>query len=540
MSSVVATILSGAGARLVPVSAHVEREAEAAFVVVGLGRASREALHARLRAAVLSSGLRWPSGRVVVDADPGVTGAWDRGVDLAVGLAVLAADGQLEVTTGERWVAIGGLRLDGRVEPVAGVLARLQAAAGLPVVLPAEALREISSSLAPGEKGAAGVGLLGVDDLRSLVTTFRDETTRPARRAPSLGSASAVPIERDRAEGDRIEPDLADVAGEARGRWALEVAAAGGHHLLLAGPPGAGKTMLAERLAGLLPDLPSGWAAEVAAIASAADSAGPECATPSRPTRPPVRQVGPMTSRAALAGGTGPTGRPGLVSLAHRGVLVAEDLWLWDPSLLLVVREALDRGRLEVTRGPEFFVLPARFQLVATVTTRPAGSLGWVAPLERVRPSGGAGLHAGLLDRFDLVVAVTSPALALLGGGEPSEPSAVVAARVAAARRRAQDRLAALGFSGESSGEGAEERRGEENGRLVGPALRILAPLAPGATRLLRSWLSGGEIGVRGAVSLQRVARTIADLTGGEERVSADHLAAARALRQVESAWRRP
>lgn len=534
MSRVVATILSGAGARLVPVSVYVEPEAEATFVVVGLDWVSTGALHARLRAALLSSGLSWPSGAVVVDADLAGRGVWDRGLDLAVALGTLGADGQLDGAAVERWVAIGGLRLDGRVDRVAGVLARLQAAAGLPVVLPAEALRGIAPVVAPGAVGEPADGLLGARDLRSLVATLRDEASRPAPRAPLLGRLVADRRERERIEEGRIEPDLADVAGEARGRWALEVAAAGGHHLLLFGPPGAGKTTLAERLAGLLPDLPPAWAAEVAGVASAADGSRALRPAPSRAMRPPVQRVGPMTPRAVLAGGSGPTGRPGCVSLAHRGILVAEDLELWDRRLLLVLREALDRGELEVAHGSETLLLPARFHLVATVTTSPAGLPGWTASAEPAPPSHTAGLRAGLVDRFDLVVAVASSAPVLIGAGPvrigeggSGEATAVVAARVAAARQRSRARQVALGLS--------DDREGE-NGRLAGVALRALAPLAPGATRLLRSWLSSGEIGVRGALSLQRVARTIADLTGDEERLSADHLVAARALRQVERA----
>lgn len=307
-------------------------------------------------------------------------------------------------------------------------------------------------------------------------------------------------------------PDLADVRGQAAARHALEVAAAGGHHLLMVGPPGAGKTMLASRLPGLLPPLVTDEALEVARIRSAVGEPLPPgglCHTP--PFRAPHHTASPV----ALTGGGTSALRPGEVSRASHGVLFLDELGEFTPSVLDALRQPLEEGVIRITRAHASATFPARFLLVGAMNPCPCGEAGTAAcrcsDAERSRYR--RRLSGPLVDRFDLRVDVDRPTPDELLRGEPGEPTAVVAARVREARARARARGV------------------EANGRIPRRHLDEFCPITPECEPVFEGALVAGRLSARGLDRVRRVARTIADLEGVDGPFGTDHVAMALALR---------
>ena len=492
LATITSATLLGVAGRVVRVEVHVSNGLPG-FSIVGLPDASCRESRDRVRAALLTCELRWPQKRVTVNLAPSGVRKGGSGLDLAIAMGLLVADGQVPPEVVVDTAFIGEVGLDGSIRPVPGVLPMVDALDVGTVVVPSGSA--IEAQLVDRHLVRVAEGITGL--LASLVG---DEPWPPV---PTLGDLPPLPD----------PPDLADVRGQPTARYALEVAAAGGHHLLMSGPPGSGKTMLAQRLPGLLPELGHDAAMETTRVHSAAGVALPPGGLV---RRPPFRAPHHGASAVAIVGGGGAMVRPGEISVATNGVLFLDEMAEFRADVLDSLHQPLEEGVVRVARAASRVTFPARFLLVAAMNPCPCGdggSPGGCRCSDRSMDRYARRLSGPLLDRFDLRVPVMRPDAGDVVGGPPGESSAVVAARVLQAHARALERGVRV------------------NGELRGAELDRWAPLTPGSASRLKELLRQGRLSARGLQRIRRVALTVADLAGHDGPVSTDHVETAMQLR---------
>jgi magnesium chelatase family protein len=497
-----------------------------AFGLVGLPDASLAESRDRVRAAAANSGFTLPQQRIVVNLSPAALPKAGTGFDLAIAAALLSAMGATPAASVARYVHVGELGLDGRVRPVRGVLPAVVAAVEggrSDVVVPVANATE--AELVPGAK------VWPVRRLRDVVVLHGGDVPDEGDMAdadpgfddvaglddPAADGLPAVSRGSGRARA-RAGVDLAEVIGQRGARHALEVAAAGRHHLLLMGPPGAGKTMLAARLPGLLPDLDDQQAVEVTAVHSLAGTLN---AAAGFIRRPPFEDPHHTSTVPSLVGGGSGLPRPGAASRAHRGVLFLDEAAEFEGRVLEALRQPLEHGELVIHRSGGAARFPAKFQLVLAANPCPCGMASGTG-LDCVCPPSArrrylSRLSGPLLDRIDLQVEVLAVSRADLVAGEAPEATAVVAARVAEARAVQQERLMGTPWGC--------------NGEVPGHWLRGPMRLPLDVTRQVDLALDRNQLTVRGYDRVLRLAWTLSDLVG-RERPDADSIAQAMALRQ--------